>query len=115
MRFSLISFITLFSFALYADDAQFAVESEKGAKAFATGDYRAAAKAYEAAELYAETPNLKLEAIQKAAESYGKAGLKYKQFLCLKKQISGFADKIDFAKTVEAEYAIGDEIGRAHV
>lgn len=113
-RVAFMSFICLFSLAAYADDAQSAIESEKGRKAFIAGDFRAAAKAYEAAELYADTPDLKLEAIQKAAESFGKAGLKYKQFLCLKKQISGFADKIDYGKTVEAEYAIGNEFLRGH-
>ena len=97
-----------------ADDAQAGVEMDKGLKAFAAGDFRGAAKAYEAAELYADSPGLKLKAIQKAADSYGKADLKYKEFLCLKKQISGFADKIDFAKTVEREYAIGNEFMKGH-
>ena len=111
---ALISLALLLNVSVRADDAQAGLEMDKGLKAFAAGDFRTAAKAYEAAELYADTPDLKLDAIQKAEESYGKAGLKHKQFLCLKKQISGFADKIDFAKTVEQEYAIGNEFAKGH-
>jgi outer membrane protein assembly factor BamD (BamD/ComL family) len=114
LRAAVISLALLFGVVVNADDAKARIEMEKGRSAFVSGDYRAAAKAYQAAELYADTPDLKLEAIQKAAESYDKAGLKYKQFLCLKKQISGFADKIDFAKTVEKEYAIGNEFMKGH-
>ncbi|NOY75652.1 MAG: outer membrane protein assembly factor BamD [Kiritimatiellaeota bacterium] len=109
-----ISLALIFCVSTFADDNQAEIENEKARKAFVAGDFRIAARAYQAAELYADSPDIKLAAIQKASEAFGKAGLKYKEFLCLKKQISGFADKIDFAKTVEKEYAIGNKFMKGH-
>ncbi len=77
-------------------------------------DYRSAADAYLAADLLADSPDIKLKALQKAADAFDKADLQYKRFKCIKKIIDGFADQVDFAKLVGTEYEIANKFQKGH-
>lgn len=100
--------------ALYADDAEAQTELEKAKAEYAEGDFNAAAAAYKAAELYADSPAIKMKALENAADAYGKAGLKFKQFKCLESLVDGFPDRIDFEKIITQEYKIGNEFTKGH-
>jgi len=110
----LIAFVTLLNYTLSADDVEAKAELDKAKTAYAEGDYSDAAEAYKAAVLYADSPDIKRKALEKAADAYGKAELKYKQFKCLEGLVEGFPDRIDFEKVVNQEYKIGNEFAKGH-
>ena len=110
----LVAVLFILNTAVYADDAEAQTELEKAKTAYAKGDYSDAAAAYKAAQLYADSADIKMKAIEKAADAYGKAGMKYKQFQCLEQLIEGFPDRIDFEKVITQEYKIGNEFTKGH-
>ena len=98
----------LLGFSVNAGDPEAQIELENAKKLFDKADYRGAAKAYRAAELYADSPYIKYDALTKAADAFAKAGQKYKQFKCYENLIAGFPDRINFTEIVDAEYKIGN-------
>ena len=99
---------------IFATDAEAEVELDKAEKALLKNSFKSAADYYMAAKLYADSPDMKLEALKKAAFAYDKANQKYKEFLCLKELVTGFSDKIDFEALVKKEFSIGNEFSRGH-
>ena len=102
------------SFAVQADDDEARKKMVEAQAEMNDEDYRSAADAYLGADLLADSPDIKLEALQKAAVAFDKADLQYKRFKCLKKIIAGFADRVDFAKIVETEYEIANKFQQGH-
>ena len=105
----LTAFLAVTGLSLNAGDTEAQTELKKGKELFAKGDYRGAAKAYRAAELYADAVEIKYEALTKAADAFEKGGLKYKQFQCYEDLIDGFPDKINFTEIVDKEYQIAND------
>jgi outer membrane protein assembly factor BamD (BamD/ComL family) len=90
--------------------------AEEANKEFAAGlekmekkNYTGAAKAFEAAELYADDPSLKAKAIREQAYAWHNAGEINKEFKCLEKLLNGYPSQVDYAKAVEREFEIGNE------
>ena len=106
--------LCLFTFNAYADDKEAQSELKEAAEEYKAGNYYDAAKAYEGAVLYADSTDIKFEALKKAADAYGKAGQKYKQFKCIDELIIGFPDRIDLARLVEKEYEIANDFAKGH-
>ncbi len=110
----LVTLFVLPGFALNAGDPEAQAELKSAKQLFDKADYRAAAKAYRAAELYADSPYIKYDALTKAADAFAKAGQKYKQFKCYEDLIAGFPDKINFTEIVDAEYKIGNAFQKGY-
>ena len=99
---------------LFADEKEAALEIKKAEKYYSENKYEDAAIAYKAAELYTDSPDEKFNSLQKAAEAYGRAKLKYKQFECIRGLIEGFPDKIDINVLTQKEYELGNEFYKGH-
>jgi len=99
---------------LAADNAQANQESKAAYEAAKEKDYSGAGKKYLAAELYADDPVIKANAVKAAANSYRKAKLYYKEFECLEKLIQGFPSSINFEETIEREFEIGNRFFRGY-
>jgi len=102
------------SSAIFATDEEADVELKNAKTALATSKFRKAGDYFMAARLYADTPEIKCQALIDAASAYGKANQRYKQFECLRDLITGFPDKIDFEGTIKKEYKIGNIFARGH-
>ena len=107
-------FLTMISNLILATDEEAKIELEKAKTAYLKKDYRNAGDYYLAAKLYADSRTIKKEALEKAADAYGKANQKYKQFNCLRNLIAGFSDQIDFEAIVKKEYEIGNDFAHGH-
>ena len=110
----LIAFVAFSGISVYADDIEAQDELKKAKVKFADADYYGAGNAYRAAELYADSADIKFQALTKAAEAFGKADKKYKQFQCLEDLIAGFPDKINFTEVIDEEYKIGNDFEQGH-
>lgn len=77
-------------------------------KEFNKGNYKQAAQEFQAAELYADSYNLKAKALKRAALSYRKADSNWEEFKCLTKLIENYPDQVNFNETVQREYEIGN-------
>ena len=77
-------------------------------KNWAAGDY------FMAAKLYADSPDLKRQALEAAADAYGKADQKYRQYSCLKELSEAFPGQIDFPANVKKQFEIGTAFARGH-
>ncbi len=104
----LVAFLAMPGLSLNAGDPEAQVELKSAQELFDKADYRSAAKTYRAAELYADSPYIKYDALTKAADAFAKAGQKYEQFKCYQDLIAGFPDKINFIELIDAEYKIGN-------
>jgi outer membrane protein assembly factor BamD (BamD/ComL family) len=111
-----ILFLTVFIVAtsLFATDEEANIETDKANTALKNKKYRDAAAYYMAAKLYADSPDLKLEALKKAAYCYDKANLKYKEFLCLQELITGFSDQIEFDSVIKKEFELANDFTSGH-
>jgi outer membrane protein assembly factor BamD (BamD/ComL family) len=108
------SIISMCSIIVNAGDIEAQEELKQANIRFSDGDYYDAGKGYRAAELYADSPDIKFQALTKAAESFGKANQKYKQFKCLEDLIAGFPDKINFTEIIDKEYEIANDFDQGH-
>jgi len=106
--------ISMLSITVDADDIEAQNELKQAKVKFADADYYGAGNAYRAAELYADSPDIKFQALTKAAEAFGKADKKYKQFQCLEDLIAGFPDRINFTEIIDKEYEIGNDFAQGH-
>jgi len=77
-------------------------------------DYRDAAKLYEEAALMADTSQLKFNALQSAADAYGKAGLLAKEFETLETMLDRYSSKCDFVKVTDREFEIANAYDKGH-
>ena len=109
-----IVFLTLIANLLRATDEEAQTELDKADAALEQKSYKKAGDYYLAAKLYADSPNIKLESLKKAAFAYDKANQKYKEYICLKELIIGFSDQINFEAVVKKEFSIGNEFARGH-
>lgn len=91
-----------------ADDAEARREFETAVSEKNSGCSLTAADKFLAAELYADDAVLKFNALKEAASCFKDAGMKYKEFNCLEKLLNNYPGEIDFKKTVEREYEIGN-------
>lgn len=100
--------ISLSGVGVFADDAEARREFDIGISQKDSGDCLAAADKFLAAELYADDSVLKFNALKQAASCFKEADMKYKEFNCLEKLLNNYPGEIDFKKTVEREYEIGN-------
>ena len=113
--FQILFFIAcLTCISLLATDEEANTEMDKANTALEQKKYRNAASYYMAAKLYADSPDLKLEALKKATYAYDKAGLKYKEFLSLQELVTGFSDQIDFDSVIQKEFEIANDFTAGH-
>ncbi|MCP4178175.1 MAG: tetratricopeptide repeat protein [bacterium] len=110
--FSYIISICIFTFLIFnilnASDERSDHSYKSAQREFNKGNYKLAAQEFKAAELYADSYNLKAKALKKAALSYRKADIKFQEFECLTKLIENYPDQVNFNETVEREYEIGN-------
>ncbi len=112
--------LTVATFAVFSclmvsgSDEDAAKELEKASAAMSDGKHKNAGDYYMAARLYADSPDIKRQALESAAEAYGKAGQKYKQFQCLRDLVAGFPGQVDVPAAVRQQYEIGNSFARGH-
>lgn len=94
---------------LSGSDSESSAAYKEGLELYSKASYYSAARKFIDAELYADTPAMKADAIKEAARSYRAEKMYFKEFECIEKLINGFPAQIDFSKMVEREYEIGDE------
>jgi tetratricopeptide (TPR) repeat protein len=102
------------SFYTQANDAEANIAFKDGLEKYAAGDYFPAAKRFLDAELLADSPAMKADALKEAVNSYRQAKMYYKEFECVERLLNAFPSFIDFSKMVEREYEIGDEYYRGY-
>lgn len=110
--FSSLILILLFAGVAAANDADARQAFSEGLQKEKEGSPYQAAKKFMAAELLADDPTLRMNAIKKAADSYSKAGFKYKEFICLQKLVVCYPTMINYKATVEKQYKLGNEFYR---
>jgi len=97
------------AFALHADNKQANEAIQSGLEKMKSADYSSAAGYFIDAKLFADETFLKAKSIKLAAEAYRKGGLKYKEFQMLEKLLSSYPTHVDYAKTVDREFELGDK------
>ena len=107
-NFLLASVLLLSVGLLRADDPEAAAFMEKGLRCEAGGKHTDAAEAFRSAEIVAETPDLKLRAARRVAESYRKAGFLGQEFEALERLLTQYPTKVDVPVLVAREFEIGD-------
>ena len=112
--FVAIAFFALLCFSLAATDEEATTELKKAKESFSKKKYRDAGDYYLAAKLYADSPEIKKQSLLKAADAYGKADQKYKQFKCLSELVTSFSDQINFEEVIKEEFEIGNDFVRGH-
>lgn len=91
-----------------ATDIQSQNSYKEGINSFNKGSYRTAASDFKAAELYADSYVLKVNALKKIAESYQKADMLYQEYLAINKLITNYPSEINFNDYIEREDEIGN-------
>ncbi|HBM15917.1 MAG TPA: hypothetical protein DD381_06195 [Lentisphaeria bacterium] len=94
--------------SLFATDAEAEESYSNAEKEYNAGDYRDAAKTFAAAELFADSYELKVNAIKAKVLSYKKADMKYQEFLALKQLTEEYPDKVFFRNAIRRQYEIGN-------
>ena len=109
-RIAAFSFLlsTAFS-AARANDADANIAYKEGLEKYTAKEYYPAAKKFLDAELLADSPSLKADALKEAVNSYRQAKMYFKEFECVERLLNYYPSFIDFPKMVEREYEIGDE------
>ncbi|MFA6104645.1 MAG: outer membrane protein assembly factor BamD [Victivallaceae bacterium] len=92
-----------------ANDAEASAAYKDGLEKYAAKEYYPAAKKFLDAELLADSPSQKAEALKEAVNSYRQAKMYYKEFECVERLVNYYPSFIDFSKMVDREYEIGDE------
>lgn len=112
---SIIAFAVFLALGrLYASDAEANAKIELAIVEGKAGDFRSAGDLYMDAQLLADSPTLKANALRSAANSYRSAGLLFKEFDCIERLVKGFPGKISYTEAIEREYQIGDEYFAGH-
>ena len=111
---AMASLLTLSQSIAVADDAEASESLSKASILDKAGDYRSAGDEYMAAQLFADTPVMKANALMAAAKAYRSAGYYFKEFDCIERLIKGHPGKFSFTEAVEREYQIGDEFFNGH-
>ena len=93
---------------LPGDDAAAAKSFSAGMAELEEQDYIEAAEYFAEAENQADSPDLKLKAALREADSYRSAGYRGKEFETLEKIIKRYPTRINYSELVDREYAIGD-------
>lgn len=107
----------LFLFAgppLSADDSAAADEFRKGAEKESAGKFIAAAETFEEAQVQADDPVLKANALMNAARCYRKAELYGKEFDILQSLVKGHISRINFTAVVQRQYEIANLFFKGH-
>lgn len=97
------------NFNLLADDSYSRKAYAKGLEEMKEGSYRNASDKFKAAVQYANSPQLKANALKKAVKANRKGELLYEEFSCLKELIKDYPSKCDVSKLVRREYEIGNK------
>jgi len=97
-----------------AGDAEANAELAKALASEKEKDYRSAGDFYMAAQLQADSPAIKSNALLSAAKAYRAAGLRGKEFDCIERLIKGHPGKFSFGEAVEREYQIADDYFAGH-
>ena len=112
--FGVIALSALLCLPLAATDEEAEIELTKAKESLSLKKYRDAGDYYLAAKLYADSPEIKKQSLIKAADAYGKADQKYKQFQCLNELIAGFSDQINFEEIIKEEFQLGNDFAQGH-
>ena len=92
--------------ALRADDTEAVELYREGRAAYDEQDYRAASKKYEEAELYADSPVIKSNALRARIAALQMCRLPYQEFEAIERLLTGYPEYADFAALVRREYEI---------
>ncbi len=106
--------VLLLSLSVHGNQQEASEEYSKGLKAYKSRNYLDAAKNFMAARLLADERAMKVKALKKAAESYGKAGFLKKEFLCIESLLKGYPSQINYKQLVDREYIIGNKFFAGH-
>ncbi len=100
--------------AVNANDNDANTAYKEGLEKYTAKEYYPAAKKFLDAELLADSPSLKADALKETVNSYRQAKMYYKEFGCVERLLNYYPSFIDFSKMVEREYEIGDEYFRGY-
>lgn len=104
-----VALLLVLSFILYADNKAANEAIQSGYEKMKSHSYGSAASYFIDAELLADETFLKAKAIKLAAEAYRKGDYKYKEFQMLEKLLISYPSHINYAETVDREFALGDK------
>lgn len=107
--FFLIVILNFVPLLVFATDSESTQSYEKAISEFKSGNYRDAAKDFEAARLFADDLGLKVNAMKMEAQAYRKADLKYQEYKVLNDIVNNYPNKIDYDSTIKREYDIGND------
>ena len=109
-RAAAFSFLLSAAFSVVqANDTEANTAYKEGLEKYTARSYYPAAKKFLDAELLADSPGLKADALKEAVNSYRQAKMYYKEFECVERLLNYYPSFIDCPKMVEREYEIGDE------
>ena len=94
------------SFAVQADDGEAVELYREGREAYDGQDYRAASKKFEEAELYADSPVIKSNALRARIAALQMCRLPYQEFEAIERMLTGYPEYADFVSLVRREYEI---------
>ena len=103
------TFLTFSSISLFADDHQSRKSYAEGIKLMEKKKYRYAADKFSDASLYADSTQLKANALKMEAKANRKGKLNYQEFLNIKTLIANFPENSNVNDLVDREYEIGNE------
>ncbi len=106
--------LLLFTCSAFADDASSRLEFNAALSMEKSGRFLEAGDKYMAAELFADDPVLKLNALKRAAMAYKLANYRYREYQCLHKMFVCYPASIDFRTIIQREYEIGSDFYRGH-
>ena len=91
-----------------ASDDEARAKSKEAYEAGQKGDWRTSANRYMDAKLLANDAVIKANALKLAARAYRKAGMGYKEYLCLRELLDDYPEEVNFEDTVRREYQIAN-------
>ncbi len=106
--------VLLLSLSVYGNQQEASEEYNKGLNAYKAGHFLDAAKNFMAARQLADERAMKVKALKKAADCYGKAGFLKNEYLCIESLLKGYPSEVDFKKLVDREYIIGNKFFAGH-
>lgn len=114
LKYAFVFIVASFVFCADADDEQ-ANKAFVDARSFEKNeDFSGAAKAYKAAQIYADDPVLKANALMGAARAYRKEKQYGDEFDCLEKLAKEHLNRVNFTQLVDRQFEIADAYFAGH-
>lgn len=119
MKFLILSGMLLIASVLavpatYGDDARANEAFAEARTAEKAGDFSGAAKSFKAAQIYADDPVLKANALLGASRAYRKEKLYGEEFDCLERLAKEHISRVNFTQVVDRQYEIADAYFAGH-